>query len=643
MVELPSRQLVIDQLVRDCLDLSPDRRRRDVPIVILSGVHGSDKTSVLVDIRRRCSGVRPCALRDLAGAVDVRPYEIAAHLAYGLSEKVRQFGELEFPRLLLGLVVLGSNIDRHNRPRARAELRSLLSSNQQLVDRVREVGKLLVDEVAGATGAGSILGLGLDGIAAMSWSLRVLRGKGFAWYREGTGQRFNQPLDALIALHSWEVEGTPRARADVDETLCGAFLADLRAAFSDGLRARRRTGNCVALLDDADSPEGQSFLQVLVAARQAVHARDGCDPLLVVAAGHTRFPAFARRDGHEPAPRSPQQASYADWAASRDGTAESWLYPVRLDGVDARDRTILVRSSPRAAAVPDAVALAERLTGGHPAGMRLVLRAVSAQASRVDPHAVDLRGVLDLPDSSQPERTVADAVLETVLRGVPAALRRDLTTCAATADVANASRRHALGLAAGSGASALDRFCATDLWVSQPDRSARPVLHPFLRRVLLHALAARPDDAPDGWQPVHTRLRGYHLAERDDEPAALYHGLALGDVAAVVAYLDPRLRTLHSRRWLLELKAITRAPRVTRPPAAAPRDQAAELAGGRDTLARLVAALWISNDPLGDPNGTLDVLIAASLDRLAPRSQDDDVIYDEANRYRMRNQDGSRP
>ncbi|HET8683245.1 MAG TPA: hypothetical protein VFM54_15455 [Micromonosporaceae bacterium] len=579
---------------------------------------------------------------DLAGTTDARPYEIAAHLAYGLSEKVRQFGELKFPRLLLGLVVVGSNIDQHNRPKARAELRNLLSNDQQLVDRVREVGKLLVDEVAGATGAGSILGLGLDGIAAARWSLRVLRGKAFSWYREGTGQRFDQPLDALIALHSWEVEGTPRAHADVDETLCAAFLADLRAAFSNGLAAWRRTGNCVALLDNADSPEGQAFLETLVAVRQAAHAREGCDPLLVVAAGHTRFPSFAHQDGQEPAPRRPQQASYADWAAGRDGTAESWLYPVRLDGVDARDRTVLVRRSPRATAVPDAVALAERLTGGHPAGMRLVLRAVAAQAARVDPHAVELRDVLDLPDPGRPERTVADAAQAMMLRGVPAALRRDLTTCAAAADVAAAARRHALGLAPGGGAGALDRFCATDLWVSQPDRSARPVLHPLLRRVLLHALAARPEDAPDGWRSVHTRLRGYYLGERDDEPAALYHGLALGDVTAVAAYLEPRQRTLDSRRWLVEVKAITRAPRLTRSPAPAPLDQAAELAGGRETLARLVAALWISNDPLGDPNGTLDVLIAASFDRLAPRSVNDDVIYDEANRYRSRNQHGSR-
>src|SRR5688572_20841436 len=99
MVELPSRELVIDQLVRGCLDFPVNRRPSDVPVIILSGVQGSDKTSILTDIRRRCAGVRPCVLRDLTGDHGSRPYEIVAHLAYGLSTRTKQFGTLRFPRL----------------------------------------------------------------------------------------------------------------------------------------------------------------------------------------------------------------------------------------------------------------------------------------------------------------------------------------------------------------------------------------------------------------------------------------------------------------------------------------------------------------------------------------------------------------
>ena len=56
--------------------------------------------------------------------------------------------------------------------------------------------------------------------------------------------------------------------------------------------------------------------------------------------------------------------------------------------------------------------------------------------------------------------------------------------------------------------------------MSTPARPTRPVLHPFLRRILLDALAGRPGNDPDSWSAVHTRLRGYSLAARDDQPAA---------------------------------------------------------------------------------------------------------------------------
>jgi hypothetical protein len=65
MVELPSRVKVVDRLIRSCLDLPPDRRRRDLPVILLMGMRGSGKTVLLEQIKRRCAGVRPCVLRDL--------------------------------------------------------------------------------------------------------------------------------------------------------------------------------------------------------------------------------------------------------------------------------------------------------------------------------------------------------------------------------------------------------------------------------------------------------------------------------------------------------------------------------------------------------------------------------------------------
>lgn len=53
MVELPSRGIVVEQLIRGCLDPPPDRRRRDLPVILLLGIHGSGKTVLLREVERR--------------------------------------------------------------------------------------------------------------------------------------------------------------------------------------------------------------------------------------------------------------------------------------------------------------------------------------------------------------------------------------------------------------------------------------------------------------------------------------------------------------------------------------------------------------------------------------------------------------
>ncbi len=50
---------------------------------------------LLREVERRCSGVRPCVRQDLEARAE-RPHEVAAHLAYGLSNRVKQFGRLRF-------------------------------------------------------------------------------------------------------------------------------------------------------------------------------------------------------------------------------------------------------------------------------------------------------------------------------------------------------------------------------------------------------------------------------------------------------------------------------------------------------------------------------------------------------------------
>lgn len=443
-----------------------------------------------------------------------------------------------------------SAIDRYDREQARKDLRGLLDNSRNLMTKVREISDILLDEAPG--GIRTVLGLALYGIRAAIPTVRVLRGPGFRWYREALGLTFPDPLDALVEFNALEVKQTPQALAQVDEVLCAAFLADLRDAFTKGLRARQRTGNGVALIDNADSPAGQAFLEVLVTLR--------------------------------------------------------W---------------------PRAAAVPHAAAFAHRLTHGHLWSVCLVLRAVATAVERVGAQAVDLRGVLDWPDPDHPDRTLGDGAIDRLLRGTPSELRQALITCSTASDLSSPSRLQTLGREAGK----LNGFCSTDLCGS--------ALHPFLRRVLLHALAGRAANDPDRWQAVHRRLRSCDEDEDHDSTQTMYHTLALGELAPVAAHLDARFAAADKVSWSAELHTIAAAPRLAGPAVQTPREHVEELTSvavaDLEPLARLVAALWIGADPLGDPGRTLDLGIAADLELLARRAGSNrDVLLGEANRYRTR-------
>lgn len=647
-VDLSSREIIINRLIRDCLDLPPDRYRRDLPVILLLGTRENGKTALLKEIHRRAGG-RPRVLRDL-GDSDMRPHEVAVALAFGLSEKVKQFGRLKFPRLALGLVAIRIDADLHNPDQARRNLRNVLSEERRgLIAKLRAIAEGLATELGAPPGAGVALGLALEGAGAL-WTEKSLRGRPFAWYRDARAVQFEEPLHALLELNLLEIDGTQEGRAEVDKVLCHAFLADLRDAFTTGWQAKARTGNCLVLIDNADSPAGDAFLEILVKERHrhAANTSGDCDPLVVVAIGRTWFPAFALPSGHPRRTRSPRQATEADWADKRDGTPRSWLYPVALDDLDASDDvhddhpelSSLARQWPHATHVAYVLRKLHELTYGHLLSSDLVLRAVAAEVERAGGNYVDLRGVLDWPDPDHPIKKLAEGLVDRLLPDAPPALRYDLTTCAAAGDVGIPVRWRAVGHPH-TPHPELDQFCSTDLWAVRvdPNRGRGQCLHPFLRRVLLHELARRGEHDPDRWEVVHGRLRDYYQGEGRDLTRAMYHTLAAGDLAPVVAHLHQRFAELDKRRWLDELHAITAAPRLAGPATQDARKQATELDGNGDALAQLVARLWISKDPLGDPDRTLDVRIEAHLKELAKLpSPEADVLYDEAQRYQKRGQ-----
>jgi hypothetical protein len=229
-------------------------------------------------------------------------------------------------------------------------------------------------------------------------------------------------------------------------------------------------------------------------------------------------------------------------------------------------------------------------------------------------------------------------------------------------DVSDRSCFQALGgqvQALGSRVRALDEFCSTDLRVVR-DRPATqghdlhpylhhlPALHPFLRRVLLHALAGRDENEPDCWWAVHARLRNHYQNNARDDTRAMYHTLALGELAPAGAYLDRRFQEISAEHWLREeLYIIVKAPQLPLSPDAANPEQvvarvASATTDNRRVPARLVSALWMSADPLSDPDRRLDLDMANELGRLVDHADGDDrfVLLKEANRYQMRGQQG---
>lgn len=651
-IEFPSRGIVYGQLIDDCLYLPPDRRRRDLPVILLLGTRRNGKTELLKEIRRR-AGVRPRVLRDL-GSSELRPHEVAVALAFGLSAKAGQFGRLQFPRLALGLVAIRIDADLHNPEQARRNLRSVLSRDRRgLIAKLRAVTEGLPEELGAPAGAGRILGLVLEGLGAL-WTKKSLRGRPFMWYRDALDVSLQDPLDTLLELNLLEAQGTQEGRDEIDVVLCRAFLADLRDAFTTGWRAKLRTGNCLTLIDNADSSTGQAFLRILVNERGR-HAEsryvknrrakdmDGdCDPLVVVATGRTWFPEFALREDGSLLTRSTRQATYDDWASSRGSGPKSWLYPVELGDLDAREDShedhpelsALARMWPQVSSAAYVVRKLHELTYGHLQSSDLVLRAIADAVERDGARDLDLRGILDWPDPEDRAQNVAGGAIDRLLPGMPSALLSTLTTCAAAPAVGSPwpfPRKP-------------DEFCNTSLWTVRvgPVTARRFVLHPFLRRVLLYELAKR-----DRWKAVHSRLRTHYKGDGNDLTLALYHTLALGELAPVVARLAERFAELDASEWLRLLRAVTAAPRRAGPADQTPEEQAWALAAGtdagggdvQDVLVHLVPAMWISKDPLGDPNRTLDVFITAHLNNLAGSAGSEaGVLLHEAKRYDKRGQ-----
>jgi hypothetical protein len=636
----PNRRWIVDHLLprflepefTDTGDLTPAEQ----PIMLFWTARGDRGSDLLAHVWAESQGVRPSVRIDLGACGWLEPHELLGRVMFGLAGQIKGYGRLTLPRFALGLVALRVSFEDDNSRHATEQvLRELLTNRHRLKSTTREVLLKLGRDLAAA-------GLKPDptevsylaAIDATAAALGRRAHESLAWYRQRhTTSR--DPLDALIDMrHTMEVD-----HEAIESILCEAFLADLAAAYDGGRFAGPRTDHPVVLLDHADSGSGLSLLSMLTAIRhKRLVDRGGTgrsDPLLLLASGHTRFPAGTAKPATSTPPALLPDGGAGAW---RERLAAGWADPAHLllvtelpdlddDSAEAMCRHL------ESAVTSDDVTVAERLTGGHPWGFAHVLRTLASarQADGASGPPLDPRAVLRLADAVDPGATLATVTAARLLGRVAGALHDELVTCSVLPVLDPVSTAVALAAPPPPG---LAEFIRTDLLVAPGAR----VLHPFLRRVLLDQLADRPIHHPDSWRAVHERLREHH-EQVGDRVGALRHGLALGEIEPVVGHLDLRLAELPADRWLAELRAITAAPRMTGH-YPGPRGELRELAepvNGDPHLVRLVIAHWIRTDPLGDPTGALDAQIAASLDHMADRAVFQiDRFYDEALAFRNR-------
>jgi hypothetical protein len=625
---------ISDQLV-DQLVVRPGGRGRRLPLVAVLGCRGSGKTALLRAIRDRCANRVPWALLDFEELVDARPSKILIELAFDLNREVPQFGRIAFPRLWLCALVLGGNLGGGSRPSALAELNRILRADRPLERHREQV--LDLARLAGEAG-------GLPGWAPAATTTLL---NGLNWVSRRRILRLVRSLslvttddarDLLVDLNRKD-RGSSADRVEVDAIVFEAFLADLHQAFTGRLSGMNRTANGVVLLDNTHTREGRAFLAALADARERFPG-DG-DHVVVCTTSRVWNPAWTatwRRPCTEVAvdrgaPRTAEEA-VGDDVAGRDWGGWYLVGLGRLDAV-AADRFVAGE-----AVLPKG--FAHRLTRGHPGALRAVLDAVADRDTPPTPR--DLRGLLAAPSEQESGKPLADKALDYLCQDLSKGQARDLVTASAGRGIEFLTEPAVLRTDRGGGGE-LYAFLANNFLLTTDHGEV--VLEPWLRVLLLHALARRPEDDPLGWTAVHRRCQEYHET-RGRAAAARYHELARGGVASAVAHLVPPFTDLTrsldvttARTWLRDLDLITSAPNRL-PKDVDPLVQVEDLVEGVPTgerpllaLPRLVVALWLGHDPLGDPGGVLRGRIAHAYEHLADQCGPGSILlYERAEGYR---------
>ncbi|MER7082505.1 hypothetical protein SAMN02982929_02427 [Saccharopolyspora kobensis] len=625
------------------------------PVVVLLGPTGSGKTEALNSISRDCgSGVVHNQPLDFAKEAPTT-VEALAKVAFGLSRRWPSRKPPRFTRFALGLIAVQAVLP-NDREQARAKIDRAIrefSRNPsaeriaQIVQELSDAAEPLFDPLLAAT------------VNLLPTLIRHLGRKPLSnakrWHADIPEAEGAGPLDALIQLST-------RARADSAERtswLTSAFLADVRESHPVLAKPEPKSPcaclnparlphlhNWVVLLDNVDHGSGFRFLEDITAARERhLRQHEEHDPLLVVATSGRWHPEW-ESDWHPPwksvdslpddvsvVPRCPNTGHWRTDPAQQRPTAP--YLPVLLEPLKIEETARILGTGVRS----PAARLAQRASGGLPHAVHTIKALLDGR--ELDRQRRDVLWPDDLAEARSCQERLEELRLSHHLVDVGI---EEFVTAAAWATAPWLVPAESAGLVSQPKIGRILTELRTALWVIAPERRGgtedHTVMHPWIARTLLSALAARTGEP--SYAAQFRAMLDDSSVRRDPERHA-YCLLALGEFSTVVDVLEERFDRIPHQDWVDLLTLVTGAPDDK--PLHLGHDalyQALvdeDLRGGtgdrsmvRNVLARLVAAAWLLANPLVGPDDERKRLVAQCFRELAPLSRRSDVaaLYEAA-------------
>lgn len=604
------------------------------PVLVFEGARGCGKTALTAALAHRLDQRVPYARVGFEQHRAATVPEVLSAIAFQLGNTCDRYGSLRFPLLTIGRLVMRADLP-DSRPEARDAIRKLLAARVDL-----DAMRAILWDAAGALApvlapddpvTAVVRAIARIGIEAMLRMIRRAKSLSPDWYGHRDRGARRDPFDVLVDLNGWAKEAQTR---QINELLWEAFVADLRDNFQNSSHAFEMTLNCVVLLDDADTPLGQEFVNGLVDARKdrLVRGNEPADPLTVVATSRGELLASV-----PPRELVEFTGAESEHELTYDGHDEpNWWCRYTLPELSERETGVLVSTLVPAtdgnAQLIDNHQLTPMvygLAGGHPASTALLVRAMHERPLE---HGDTLAVLLDHPEPGRdPDRQpLGDSLRQQLLGEFTEDTYEDLVTCAAARTKQHASLLAASGELLVGGINSY-REIAPVLWPASG--GAGPVV---LRRMLLRQLAARGDDDTANWTTVVDWFRA-RCHDDGDEEGTLHYAMAAGDIVTACDGLRQRLATDDSGDWVRLLRSVTSVPRRPTDSGVSPMDQLRAAIDKRSQrLTRLVVARWIVFDPfVSNRRRALHRQIAADYDFVAGLAQGDpEPLLNEADYHR---------